>query len=116
MKKVYRLLKNEDFQRVIQTKKSVASKNFILYYEDNQLHHIRIGITLNSRYGGAVVRNKAKRQVRSMVQQHFETTTGKDIVIIIRNGFKTKDYEANTSDLLSLWSRVKKGEKKYETT
>ena len=75
MKKEYRLLKNEDFQRVINKKRSYASKSFILYYDDNNLDHIRLGITVSSKYGGAVARNKAKRQVRMMAQQNFVTST-----------------------------------------
>lgn len=112
MKKEYRLLKNEDFQRVIHAKKSFISRNFILYYYDNNVDHIRVGVTASVRYGCAVVRNRAKRQVKAMVQQHFDPTTAKDVVIIIRNGFKTNDFQKNTSDLVSLWNRVNKGEKK----
>ncbi len=116
MKKEYRLLKNEDFQKVISRKKSFAVKSFILYYDDNDLDHTRVGISVSTKFGGAVQRNKAKRQTRAIVQQSFDVNTTKDVVIIIRNGFKAKTYQENASELISLLKRVKEGEKRHETT
>ena len=112
MKKVYRLLRNEDFQRIIQKQKKLISKKFILYYDDNHQSHIRVGITVSSRYGGAVLRNKVKRQVRSILQTFMDPKLLLDVVIIIRNGYKTEEYQKNSSDLQTLWNQVKKEKEK----
>ena len=112
MKKVYRLLRNEDFQRIIQKQKKLISKKFILYYDDNNQNHIRVGITVSSRYGGAVLRNKVKRQVRSILQTFMDPNLLVDVVIIIRNGYKTEEYQNNSSDLQKLWNQVKKEKEK----
>ena len=38
MKKAYRVKKNEDFQTIIKKKKSVASRDFVVYYDSNGLY------------------------------------------------------------------------------
>ena len=95
MKREYRLLKNYDFQKVIQAKKSAVNKNFVAYVIKNDLGKARIGITISNKYGCAVERNKAKRQVREMVHEIFDYSLAVDIVIIIRKEFANRSFQKN---------------------
>ena len=113
MKKINRLLKNEDFQTVIGKKKIYSNKSFVVYYKDNSLDHIRIGISVSKKLGKAVIRNKAKRQVRMMCQDLFDTNLGLDLVIILRNEYINNDYSFNFSNLKFIQEKIYK-EKKYE--
>ena len=67
MKKTYRVKRNIDFQAIIKQKKSVASRQFVLYYAKNDFNHYRAGVSVSKKLGKAVERNKIKRQVREMI-------------------------------------------------
>lgn len=106
MKREYRLLKNYDFTKVINTKQSFANKSFVVYYQKNEHNKIRVGITMSSKYGCAVERNKAKRQVREMVHDIFPTSLTLDIVIIIRIKFGNNDYKTNYEELKRIYKKI----------
>lgn len=106
MQKQYRLAKNEDFKRVIEKRQSFSNRSFVIFYDSNELEHSRIGISVSSKYGIAVLRNKAKRQVRMMIKEIFDLTHQIDIVIIIREGFKQKKYEENKTELNYIYEKL----------
>jgi ribonuclease P protein component len=95
MKKEYRLLKNEEFKNVLDAKKSVASKEFVIYRKKNSLNHARIGISVSSKVGNSVVRHKIKRQISEMLKTFFDTSVNIDIVIIVRNKFLNNSFFEN---------------------
>ena len=69
MKKINRLLKNKDFKSVLNKKKSLANKEYVIYINDNDLNHVRIGISVSSKLGNSVIRHKIKRQVNEMLKE-----------------------------------------------
>ena len=92
MKKEYRLLKNEEFKKVLDAKKSVASKEFVVYKRNNLLNHARIGISVSSKIGNSVVRHKIKRQISEMLKTFFDMKVNVDVVIIVRNKFLNNNF------------------------
>ena len=107
MKKKYRLLKNEDFRKVIGKQRFFSNQAFSLYYFKNDLQHIRVGISVGSKFGNAVERNKAKRQVRMMVSQNMDLNTSMDIVLMIRKGYRKDDFDSNCEKFLQLYEKLK---------
>lgn len=107
MKKEFRVKKNEDFQRIIKDKKSVANKKFVVYYKPNATH-LRVGISVSKKLGHAVVRNKIKRQVRMMVHEVFDKNEKMDYIVIVRNQFLMNSYHDNIKDLKYLCNKIKK--------
>lgn len=105
MKKEYRIKKNEEFQAIIKTKKSIANKKFVIYYRNND-EHLKVGISVSKKLGNAVVRNKTKRQVRMMVQEVFDKTQKRDFIIIVRNRFLLDSYDINKKDLEYLYNKI----------
>ena len=103
MKKEYRLLKNEEFKKVLDAKKSVASKEFVVYKRNNSLDHARIGISVSSKIGNSVVRHKVKRQINEMLKTFFDIKTNIDVVIIVRNRFLNNDFFENKAALEKLF-------------
>ena len=103
MKKLYRIRKNEEFNRIIAEKHSIASACFVVYYSNKAEEHSRAGISVSKKLGDAVDRNKIKRQVREMVRTiiDFETCP-KDIIVIVRTSYLKKDYQNNLLDLEKL--------------
>lgn len=107
MKKLYRVKKSEDFQKIIRHKKSVANAKFVIYYMVNE-SHLRVGISGSKKLGNAVVRNKIKRQVRMMAQEVFDKEQKMDFIIIVRNKFLRSSYEENIKDLKYLYNKINK--------
>ena len=58
MKKEFRVKRNEDFSKIIARKKSFANSCFIIYKDENQIGHGRVGISVSKKLGNAVTRNK----------------------------------------------------------
>ena len=107
MKKKYRLLKNDDFRKVIGKQRFFSNQAFSLYYFKNDLQHLRLGISVGHKFGNAVERNKVKRQVRMMVSQNVNLNMSIDIVLMIRKGYQKDDYDSNCQKLLQLYEKVK---------
>jgi ribonuclease P protein component len=85
MKRQYRLRHNADFQRVKRDGKFYASPLMVLAFLRNELAYSRFGFVVNKRIGGAVQRNRIKRQMREIVRiraQHIKP--GFDLVFIAR--------------------------------
>jgi len=106
MKKEYRLTKNEDFQMIIAKRHRVVSKSFVIYYLPNELGQVRIGISVSSKIGIAVMRNKIKRQVRMMCQEIFNVNESKDFVLIIRQSYKDHSFLENKNELSNLYQKT----------
>jgi len=48
----------------------------------NKLGHARLGMAVSRKYGGAVQRNRFKRQIRNMFRQHAIRGLGVDLLIV----------------------------------
>lgn len=106
MKKINRLLKNQDFKKVLDNKKSVANKQFVIYKIKNNLDHLRIGISVSSKLGNSVVRHKIKRQINEMLKELINLNEKNDIVIIARNNYLENKFLDNKQSLNNLLSKI----------
>ena len=108
MKIQYRLKKNEDFQKVLKQRKSIACPTLVIYYAKNTLGYPRVGISVSKRLGGAVTRNKIKRQLRMIVASNINYDEGIDYIVIVRNPFVDALYANNERDFKYLLNKIKK--------
>ncbi len=108
MKKEYRVKKNEDFSRIIGKKISVANKSFIVYAAQNETDHVRLGISVSKKIGNAVIRNKIKRQIRSMADEIIDLNLTNDYIIIARKDYLLYNYEDNKNSLAKLMIKINK--------
>lgn len=107
MKKINRVRKSQEFQKLIHTGKKVANAEYALYYLPKKEEMNRIGITLSKKIGNAVERNKLKRQVRMMCQDLIDFETCKfDAIIIVRFAYKNHDYLTNKNSLEKLFNKA----------
>ena len=114
MKKELRVKRNEDFQKIIQARKSVACKEFVLYSLKNECEHMRIGFSVSKKLGNAVTRNRIKRQVREMAREVFDSNRSNDYVLIVRVGYLENDFQTNLAALKQLYNRKNKSKVKKE--
>ena len=88
MKKEYRIKKSQDFDNIIRKKQSFANRQFVIYYQENKLDHMRLGISVSKKLGKAHERNKLKRYVRESFKTRKDFLKNYDIIIIVRPAAK----------------------------
>ena len=64
MKQAVTLKQNRDFRRLYSRGKSAVTPSMVVYCRKNGLDHNRLGFTVSTKLGGAVVRNRARRRLR----------------------------------------------------
>ena len=88
MKRVNRLSRSRDFDAVYRHGRSVSSRFLVLYwFPQEEPMSPRFGFSVPRAVGGAVERNKIKRQLREVWQSRLERVPeGNDYVLIVRPG------------------------------
>ena len=95
MKKAVTIKKNHEFRRMYSRGKSAVSPAMVVYCRKNQLGHNRLGITVSTKLGCAVVRNRARRRLREtfrLSSPHLKE--GYDIVLVARSRVLTAPFPA----------------------
>ena len=88
MKVINRIKKSDDFLLTIKHGKTYRSDAYTLHISNNPYSYTRVGISVSSKLGNAVTRNRIKRQVRSMCDSLIDyTKQSLDIVIVVRKPF-----------------------------
>ena len=88
MKKEYRVKRSQDFDNIIRKKQSFANRQLVIYYQKNNLDHMRLGISVSKKLGKAHERNRLKRYVRESFKTRKDFLKNYDIIIIVRPAAK----------------------------
>jgi ribonuclease P protein component len=88
MKRANRLSRSRDFDAVYRHGRSVSSRFLVLYwFPHEEPAPPRFGFSVPRSVGGAVERNKIKRQLREVWRERLEhVPAGNDYVLIVRPG------------------------------
>ena len=79
------LKRNSDFRRLYRSGKSVATKLLVFYARRGRRGSNRVGITVTTKLGGAVHRNRVRRRIREIYRlNEARLAAGYDIVIVAR--------------------------------
>lgn len=98
MKVINRIKKSEDFLFTIKKGRSYRKESFVIHVIKNNLSYTRVGISASTKLGNAVVRNRIRRQIRSMCRALIDFDNYSfDIVIIAKQPFLLKSYNENIS-------------------
>ena len=115
MKVVNRIKKSEDFALTINNGVSRRFPSYSLFARKTDIGYTRVGISASKKWGNAVVRNRAKRQVRAICDQVIDyNQQSLDIVVIIKNKFLDESFDNNKSQIcdfmkgLLKWKEVQK--------
>lgn len=107
MKKEYRIKKSKEIEDVLKNKRYAANPYFTIYIkENNENHHFRYAISVNKKIGKAVVRNRLKRQVRSIISQ-INIKDNIDVFIIVRSKVLNIDFKEMNKQILYLLRKQK---------
>jgi ribonuclease P protein component len=88
VKRANRLSRSRDFDAVYRHGRSVSSRFLVLYwFPQEEPVEPRFGFSVPKSVGGAVERNKIKRQLREVWRARLgQVTPGNDYVLIVRPG------------------------------
>ena len=96
MKSTTTVKQNYEFRRMYAKGKSGVSSCLVVYYRKNRLGHNRLGVTVSTKLGHAVVRNRVRRRIREI----FRLSQGK-----MKQGYdwELKRAFEKTCKKLDLW-------------
>lgn len=85
MKKAVTLKKNHEFRRLYTKGASAAASGLVIYCRKNRLGRSRLGVTVSTKLGCAVVRNRARRRLREVFRLNAgRLKQGYDIILVAR--------------------------------
>lgn len=107
MKRSFRLTRSTDFKRVRQCGKSYAHPLVVLIRAANEGQQTRIGLITGLRVGGAVQRNRARRQMRAVLHELIPfLKPGWDLVFIARQPISAARFSEIQEALTGLVKRA----------
>mgnify|MGYP003990924791 FL=1 len=107
---VDRLKRRPEFLRAARRGRSCATPGLVLqvYSRGDGDAPLRVGYTASKKVGNAVIRNRARRRLRAVVdaiaRRHVKA--GRDYVLIARAGTPTRDYAALVRDFETALKRL----------
>lgn len=114
MKKQYRVKRNEEIEAIIKNHKSYGNKYFNIYIKENETNYFRYAISIGKKIGNAVVRNRRKRQIRSIVDNIVILEQPVDVFIVGKPTINSIDFLEIKNQLVYLLKKLNvniKGEK-----
>ena len=101
------LTKNYEFKRLYNKGKSAASKSVVLYYMKNGKAENGLGITVSTKLGGAVQRNRIRRRLKEIYRLNEHTLQpGFNIILVARQGSRYAAWSELLSSVLHLFRKT----------
>ncbi len=102
MKKTVSIRENYIFRRLYAKGKTAVTPLLAVYAKRNGQPGNRLGLTVSTKVGGAVVRNRVRRRLREIYRLHEEQLRpGWDVVVVARIKAAHSSYAALERSLLS---------------
>lgn len=102
LNKKYRINKPEDYNYIYKNGKKIPGKYIIVFIASNNLNYNRFGIVSSKKVGNAVIRNRARRQMRAIIQKNWDQISkGHDFVIVARYNIKESIFAMLEKDFLT---------------
>jgi ribonuclease P protein component len=101
------LKKNYEFKRLYNKGKSAASQCAVVYCKRNGSTENRLGVTVSTKLGGAVQRNRIRRRLKEVYRLNEKTLlSGYNIVIVARMKSRFTGFSELESSVLSLFRKL----------
>ena len=107
MKYTVSLKENHLFRRAYNRGKSAVDSRLALYVRRNGRKTNRLGLTVSTKVGCAVVRNRIRRRLREIYRLHEDgITPGMDVVVVARTRAASSNYRQLEKSFLKLADRL----------
>ena len=102
------LKKNHEFKRLYNRGKNAASKCVVVYCRRNGSPENRLGVTVSTKLGGAVQRNRIRRRLKEIYRLNEEKLlAGYDVVLVARTRSRFAGFGELESSVLTLFSNLR---------
>ena len=99
--------RNYEFRRLYASGKSAGTSHIVLYAKRNRQGKSQLGITVSTKVGKAVIRNRVRRRLREIYRLYEgEICPGFDLVIVARVKSPTASYAQLERDFLRLRDKL----------
>lgn len=98
-----------DFNKIIKSGKKISNDYFAIYYMDNNNAISRYGISVGTKLGNAVFRNKYKRKIRMIIttNKNILINEKKDLIILFRKRAIDKPFKNLEEKYIELANKIK---------
>ena len=101
------LKENAAFRRLYYRGTNAGNRYLVIYCRRNGMQVNRMGLTVSTKLGHAVVRNRVRRRLREIVRLNEDKlTTGFDFVIVARSAAVEAQFASLTKAFLSLTDKL----------
>ena len=110
IKKKYRLKKIKEFNYMFRNGKRQNMPSLTLITTKSYLPYSRFGISISSKIGNAVVRNKIKRRLRYAISEFVKENPkfdNKNYIFVARAGIEKMSYQQIKQNVYALFKRGK---------
>jgi len=113
MKKKDIVKTKEEFNDIIKNGLCKKNKYFVIYNIENKKGYDCFGISVGKKIGNAVVRNKYKRKIRSIIDIYRKLyVNSKDYIIILRSSALSISFDEMKENLFFLLGKGEKNDEK----
>jgi len=107
MKKTISLKKNYEFSRVYKKGRFFAGKYIAMHVLRNNYGYNRLGITVSTKFGKSVKRNRIRRLIRENYRLHEDfVRDGYDIVFVARKQDVMPEYRQIENEMKFLMAKL----------
>lgn len=116
MKKINIIKESYEFDEIMHSGKYVYNQHYIIYYKDAKNKNYRFGLSVGKKISNkAVIRNKLKRRLKSIIDNNKNYyQKSKDYIIIMKRNCLEATYSELEESFLKVISKIEKGEKNEE--
>ena len=85
---------NYEFRRIYRKGKSAVTPQLVIYCQRNRRGHSRLGVSVSTKLGCAVVRNRVRRRIREIYRLNkAKMLPGYDLIVVARVRAVETDYQ-----------------------
>ena len=107
MKKINIIKSNEDYNRIIKNIKPFKYKEYMIFLEkNNDIKNYAFGFSISKKICKAHMRNKIKRQLKSIIDQK-DYQNNFNCIIMVRKSILDKSYQEKENVLLEAFEKLK---------
>ena len=107
MNKTVTIKENYVFRRMYSKGRSAVTPMVVVYCRKNGLDHNRLGVTVSTKLGGAVIRNRARRRLREVFRLNSgRLRQGYDIILVARGRTLSASWKELNETFLRLCRKL----------